>query len=132
MKKVLKILSGVCLLTAAVSIVMGVVALITPSRGFFAGYALFNMVGNGGFMGFMGNLLGIIFTAACFGAMGFYGIQCDRNHSAKKNALIWSIITAVLGIISMIVAIGAGMFTFGDLILAALPIAFGFIVIKEA
>ncbi len=132
MKKVLKILSLVCLLMAAASLIMGVMALLMPTKGFFAGYALFKMVGNGGFMGFMGNLLGIIFTAACFGAMGFYGIQCENNHSARKNALIWSGITTLLGGISLIAAIGTGIFNFGDIMLVLLPVVYGYIIIKEA
>lgn len=132
MKKVLKILSLVCLLTAAASIVMGIAAMIAPTKGFFAGYALFNIAKGGTFTGFIGNIFGIIFTAACFGSMGWYGLLYEKDHSAKKNALIWSFITAAIGIISMIAAIATKNFTMGDLLLALIPVFYSYIIIKEA
>lgn len=132
MKKVLKIISLVCLLTAAASLVMGVAAMIAPTKGFFAGYALFNIARGGGFTGFIGNIFGIIFTAACFGSMGWYGLLYEKDHSAKKNALIWSIITSAIGILSVIAAIVTRQFNMGDILLAIIPVFYAYIIIKEA
>lgn len=132
MKKVLKIISIVCLLTALASLVMGVAAMIAPTKGFFAGYALFNIARGGGFTGFIGNIFGILFTAACFGSMGWYGLLYGKDHSAKKNALIWSLITSAIGILSVIAAIVTGQFNMGDILLAIIPIFYAYIIIKEA
>lgn len=132
MKKVLKILSVVCLLVAVITILMGAVALFVPANNWFAGYALFGLLGGKGFMGFIGNILGVVLTAACFGAMGFYGLQHDNSHSARKNALIWAGATSLIGVISLIIAIANKQAGFGDVLIALLPIAFGAMIIKDA
>ena len=132
MKKVLKILSVVCLLTAVASLIMCVAAMIAPTKGFFAGYALFNIARGGGFTGFIGNIFGILFTAACFGSMGWYGLLYEKEHSSKKNALIWSLLTSAIGVISVIASVVTGQFNMGDVLLAIIPVFFAYIIIKEA
>ena len=127
MKKILKITGGLCLIMAAAAVVFGVMTLGGIKRMPFMGYAMFGIVNSGGVMGFIGNLAIIAFTVLCYGLAGL-NVLADR----KKDALIWSSITSLLAIASLIAALAGHKVTLGDFIVTAVPIVQTFLVIRTA
>ena len=127
MKKVLKITAVLCLIMAAAAVVFGIMTLSGIKRMPFMGYAMFGIVNNGGVMGFVGNLAIIGVTVVCYGLAGL-NVLADR----KKDALIWSGITSLLAIVSLIMAITGKNMTLGDLVVTAIPIVQLFLVIRTA
>lgn len=91
------------------------------------GYALFGVVKSGGVMGFVGNLAIIVFTVVCYGLAGLNTLA-DR----KRDALIWSAITSVLAIVSLIAALLGHKMTVGDIIVTAIPVAQTLLIVKSA
>ena len=129
MKKVLKITAWLCLIMAAAAVVFGIMTLGGIKRMPFMGYAMFGIVNNGGVMGFVGNLAIIAVTVVCYGLAGL-NVLADR----KKDALIWSAITSLLAVVSLVMAIvnkSIGV-TFGDIVVTAIPIVQTFLVIRTA
>lgn len=126
MKKALKVVSVICFLVALFTLVFGIIALSVSSRNWFAGYALFNFAASGTFMGFIGNLFGILLTMLCFGAMGYFGLKGNT-----KGGLIWSACAIVLALISLIIVIAIGAFTFGDLLITVLPVVYLVLIFKS-
>lgn len=124
MSKALKVTSWLCLIMALIAAIFGLFALF--NRPIFMGYALFSLISRGNVMGFIGNLFIMVFTVACYGLAGLNGIA-DR----KKQALIWSALTALLAVVSLIVAFSKRYFTFGDIIVAAIPVAQLVLIIKS-
>lgn len=127
MKKVLKITAWLCLLMALAAVVCGIMAFKVTNRSFFMGWALFGVIANGGIMGFIGNLAIIAFTVVCYGLAGLNTLV-DR----KKEALIWSAITSLLAIISLIAALIGRKMTMGDIVVAAIPVVQTLLIIKSA
>lgn len=127
MKKALKVSSYLCLGVAALAVIFGIIALTTSNRSFFVGYALFNVIKRGTFMGFIGNLIGIVMTFASFGLMGYYSLK-----GKDKNALIWSLIAIIMAVISLVIVLLGRYASFGDFIITALPIAHLFLIFKNA
>lgn len=127
MKKVLKITAWLCLLMAVAAIICGVIALNATKRSFFMGYSLFGIIANGGIMGFIGNLAIIAFTVICYGLAGLNTLA-DR----KKDALIWSAITSLLALVSLVTALLGHKITLGDVIVMAIPVVQTFLIIKSA
>lgn len=127
MKKALKITSLLCLLLAVLALVVGIFAFKATNRSFFMGYALFNVIKDGGIMGFIGNVFIILFTVACYGLTGLNGLVDN-----KKNALIWGALTCVLAIVSLISAMVGKTLTMGDFIVTAIPIAHTLFVVRSA
>lgn len=125
MSKALKVTSWLCLIMALIAAIFGLFALF--NRPLFLGYSLFNLISRGGIMGFVGNLFIIAFTVVCYGLAGLNGIT-----GRKKQALIWSALTALLAVVSLIVAFAKHYFTFGDIIVAAIPVAQLVMIIKSA
>lgn len=125
MKKALKVTSWLCLIMALIAAIFGLFALF--NRPIFLGYALFGIVTGGGVMGFVGNIFIIVFTVACYGLAGLNMIA-DR----KKQALIWTALTSLLAIVSLITAMVGHRFTFGDVIVTAIPVAQLVLIIKSA
>lgn len=97
------------------------------NRPIFMGYSLFNIISRGGVMGFVGNLFIIGFTVVCFGLAGLNGIA-DR----KKQALIWTALAALLAVVSLIVSMFKHYFSFGDIIVAAIPVVQLVMIVKSA
>ncbi len=126
MKKALKVTSVFCLLVAALAVIFGVIAMFSAKHSLFLGFAMFGVLSQGTFMGFIGNLVGILLTFASFGLMGFYTLT-----GKDKKAFIWSVVAVVLSIISLIIVIIGRKFTFGDLIITLLPIAHLFLIFKN-
>ena len=129
MKKVLKITAWMCLIMAVAAVVFGIMTLTGIKRMPFMGYSMFGIVNSGGVMGFVGNLAIIAVTVVCYGLAGL-NVLADR----KKDALIWSVITSLLAILSLIMAIANKSLgvTLGDIIVTAIPIVQTFLVIRTA
>lgn len=126
MKKALKVTSYLSLLVAVLSVIFGIVALTTAKRSFFVGFAMFNVIRQGTFMGFIGNIVGMVLTFASFGLMGFYSLR-----GKDKNALIWSLIAIIMAVISLIIVLIGRMFSFGDLFITLLPVVHVFLIFKN-
>ena len=126
MKKALKVSSYLSLLVAALSVIFGVIALTTANRSFFMGFAMFSVIRQGTFMGFIGNLVGMALTFASFGLMGFYTLKGN-----DKKALIWSLIAVIMAVISLVIILIGKMMSFGDIIITALPVVHIFLIFKN-
>lgn len=126
MKKALKITSALCSIVAIAAVIFGFVAMRASSRTFIFGYSMFRMFQNGTFMGVIGNILVMIFFVVSYGAAGFFGFI-----NKTKDAFIWSLITSGLAILSLIIVIIGKHFTFGDVIITAIPLAQLFCVYKS-
>ena len=127
MKKVLKITAWLCLIMAVAAVISGIFAFNVTKRSFFMGYAMFGIIKNGGVMGFVGNVAIIAFTVICYGLAGL-NVLADR----KKDALIWSALTSLLAIISLVAAMIGRNVTVGDFVVTAIPIVQTLLVIKTA
>lgn len=127
MKKALKVTSWLCLLLAVCALIFGIFAFKVSNRSFFMGYALFNTIRTGGVMGFIGNLFIVAFTVVCYGMAGLNALLDN-----KKKALVWSAITSVLAIVSLVIALFGHKLTFGDVLVTVIPIAQTLLVVKSA
>ena len=127
MKQALKVTSFLCLAVAALAVIFGIIAITSANHSLFVGFAMFNIVKKGTFMGFIGNLLGIVVTFASFALMGFYTLKGN-----DKKALIWSLVAVLMAAISMVIVLIGGNATFGDFIVTLLPIAHLFLIFKNA
>ncbi len=127
MKRALKITSLMCVFLALGAIVAGIFAFRATNRSFFVGYAMFGLITSGGIMGFIGNLAIIGFTVVCYGLAGL-NTFADR----KREALIWSAVTSLLAVLSIITAIAGHRMTFGDIVAAAVPVIQTLLIIKSA
>lgn len=127
MKKALKVTSYLCLAVAVLAVIFGIVAMTSANHSFFVGYAMFNVIKRGTFMGFIGNLIGIVMTFASFGLMGFYSLK-----GKDKNALIWSLIAIIMSVISLVIVLLGKTASFGDFIITLLPMAHLFLIFKNA
>lgn len=130
MKSMLKILSVLCGIIAIAALVIGIRVLFGHSYG--TTFILFSMVRKGTFMGFLGNLIAIIFTVFGFGMMCYNGLTLEKNESSKRLAFIYGCVMTVLCLISLICAINGHSFNFGDIILLSLPAIYTFAVFKTA
>ncbi len=110
-KNIRTIGSVMCFLVAAASIVFALFA--KNARGFLVGLAFFRTVQTGSFMGMIGNIFGILLTAAGFGAAGYYWLSKKND----KKTLIACVIMTGVCLLSMVFAFIQGTFTFGDLIM---------------
>lgn len=126
MKRALKITSALCVIIAIATVIFGFVAMRASSRSFMFGYSMFRMFQNGTFMGVIGNILVMIFFVVSYGAAGFFGFI-----GKTKNAFIWSLITSGLAVLSLIIVIIGKHFSFGDLVITAIPLAQLFCVYKS-
>ena len=129
MKKALKITAFLCLLMAVAALLSGIFAFNVTKRSFFMGYAMIGLIRSGGIMGFIGNVAVIAFTVLCYGLAGL-NVLADR----KRDALIWSAITSLLAIASLIMAIVSRNMnpTLGDVFVTAIPVVQLLLVIKSA
>lgn len=127
MKKAIKVTSYLCLGVAVLAVIFGIIAMTTANRSLFVGYAIFNVVQSGTFMGFIGNLIGIVLTFVSFGLMGFYTLK-----GKDKNALIWSLVAVIMSVISLVIVLIGRNASFGDILITLLPIAHLFLIIKNA
>lgn len=129
MKRALKITACLCLLMALAALLSGIFAFNVTKRSFFMGYAMINLIRNGNVMGFIGNVAVIAFTVLCYGLAGL-NVLADR----KRDALIWSAVTSLLAIVSLVMAIASRNInpTLGDVFVTAIPIVQTLLVIKTA
>lgn len=126
MKKVLHFSSILCGILAVSAVVLGVGSIF--SKSFFIGWSLFSMAKSGTFLGILGNIVGIAFTALGFGEMFFHGLF----KKGGRTAFIWGAVMSALALLSLIMSIFAGSFNFGDIVLLALPLIYTYSVIKLA
>lgn len=130
MKRLINITSVLCAIAAAVSLIIGIRALM--GHGIFLGLAFFAMAESGTFFGFIGNILGIAIVCGGFGAMGYYGITADRNPQNRKRAFIFGLIMSGICLLSLICGIFSGHFNIGDFFLLALPLIYTYGILKSA
>lgn len=128
MNKAVKICSALCGITAAMALIFGIRVL--TGHGFFIGLRIFSLAEKGTFMGFIGNLLGIAATFLSFGIMALCGFK--DTHSARRSGFICGIVMTVLCVISVIMSVAGGKFTFGDILITALPAAYTYSIFKSA
>lgn len=127
-------------ITMVISVLSGLIAILAVVLNFrvlfgktlFMGFAMFSMMQNGSFMGYIGNLLGMLVTAAAFAAMCLYGLSLTvaNKEKARKPALISGFIVAILALVSLIFSIAGHRFSFGDVIMLLFPAAFMFCIIQ--
>ncbi|MDE5741418.1 MAG: hypothetical protein K2H90_03110 [Oscillospiraceae bacterium] len=128
MKRVIKICSVLCGITAAASLIMGISVLMGKS--FIFDFRVFGIVERGTFFGFIGNILGTAISCIGFGFLAWYGF--GKSQSAKRNGFIYGLVMTGICLISMIAAIIGGSFTLGDLFIFALPAVYTYAVLKSA
>ena len=130
MKRFISIMSVISLLTAAIALVLNIKVLFGGSIMF--GFMMFSMIRSGSFMGYIGNLLGLLITVAGFGAMGLFGalLSIFNKESARRGAFLAGVSMSVLALISMIFSIKGGIFTMGDIIILLLPALFTFFIVQ--
>ena len=130
MKKITLIISVLSGLIAILAVVLNFRVIFGKS--YFMGFAMFSMIRSGGFMGYIGNLMGMLVTAVAFAAMSFYGLAVTVAHkeSARRPALISGAVVGILALASLIFSIANHRFTFGDVIMLLFPAAFMFCIIQ--
>ncbi len=109
-----KVGSLLCFLIAVAAVIFAFFA--KDANGWFVGLALFRVVEDGSFMGMIGNIFGVLITLGGFAVTGFFGLS--KN---DKKALISSAAMLGLCILSLIVVICTGAFTFGDILVMVPP-----------
>ena len=109
-----KIGSLLCFVVAIASVIFAFFA--SGSRGgWFIGLAFFRTMQDGTFMGFIGNIFGVLLTFVGFGATGYFGF----SKSSDKMTLYWSGGMCALCILSLIISIFSGTFPIGDILIMA-------------
>ena len=118
--------SYLCLLVAVASVIFAFFAK-NASGGLLVGFALFRTVQSGGFMGFIGNIFGILLMLFGYGYTGLCGLK-DND----KNALVSSAAMLAFCAVSILFAIfsPAVPFTIGDLLIAVPPALILFSLLK--
>lgn len=130
MKKLTTIMSLLSGLIAVLAIILNFQVIF--GRGIFIGFAMFSMMQSGGFLGYIGNLLGVLTTAAAFAAMCWYGLNVTVRHkdAARRPALVSGIVVTVIALISLICSFAGRSFNFGDILILLFPVAFTFCIIQ--
>lgn len=130
MKRLITTLSLISGLFAVATVVMNFTALF--SKNLFVGFAIFRIVSGGDFMGFLGNVLGLIIMAAGFGTMCLYGLQLSllNKEKARKHAFVSGIAMTAVALVSLFFAIGGKNFNFGDILILLFPAAYVFCIFR--
>lgn len=130
MKRITQIISVISLIIAAATIVLNFRVLFGHS--IFVGFSIFSTIKSGTFMGFIGNLIGLVITAVSFAAMGWFGIRLTifGKESARRPAFISGICVAALALVSLLFSL-AGSFCLGDVIILAFPLLYTYFVIQS-
>lgn len=132
MKRFISIISVLSLITAVLALVLNFRVLL--GRSFIFGLSMFGMIKGGTFMGYLGNVLGLLITVAGFGAMGIFGglLTIFKKESARRSAFISGAIMSGMALVSMLFSIFGGRFTFGDIIILLIPALFTLFIIQTA
>lgn len=130
MKKITLIISFLSAIIAVLAVVLNFRVLF--GKTYFMGFAMFSMIRSGTFMGYIGNLLGMLITAVAFAAMALYGLALTvaRKESARRGALISGAFVALLALVSLVFSIANHRFNFGDVIMVLFPAVFMFCIIQ--
>lgn len=131
MKGTVKVCSVISLVAAALLAVLGLITTFN-TKGMFVGLAMFNMMKRGTFLGYIGNIVGVLGSAYGFGSMGFFGFRFTADETKAKPAFMWGIAMTAVCALSLVMSIFAKSFSFGDIILLALPAVYTFAVYKTA
>lgn len=130
MKKFTTVMSLLSGLIAVLAVILNFQVIF--GRGMFVGFAMFSMMRSGGFLGYIGNLLGVLVTAAAFAAMCWYGLSVTVRHkdTARRPALISGIVVTLIALISLICSIAGHGFNFGDILILLFPAVFTVCIIQ--
>lgn len=131
MKGAVRTCSIISLLAAALLAILGLATTFNKS-GMFIGLAMFNMMKRGTFLGYVGNIIGVIGSAYGFGSMGYYGLRFTMDSTKAKSAFVWGVVMTAVCALSLVMSFFARSFSFGDIILLALPAVYTFAVYKMA
>ncbi len=129
MKRTIQVISVLSGLIAVLALVLNIQVIFGGNSGFFR-FAMFSMVRNGGFMGYLGNLLSMLIVVAGFGAMCIFGFKVAKGGGVKamRPALLAGILMTLLAVISLICSIAGKMFNFGDIVILGMPAVYTFCV----
>lgn len=130
MKKIIKITSLLSGAVALISLILGIYVLTGHGR--YMTFALFSMVRRGTVMGFIGNLVSMVFTVIGFGNVCWYGLKFLKSPSESKSAFIWGCVMSILCFISLICSCIGHRFNFGDVVMLAVPVLYTIGIMKEA
>lgn len=130
MKKLTLVLSLLSVLIAVLAVVLNFRVIFGQS--YYMGFAMFSMLRTGTFMGYIGNLLGMLVTAAAFAGMGLSGLAITvlKKENARRSALVWGVVVGILSLVSLIFSITNHRFSFGDVIMLLFPVAYLFCIIQ--
>ncbi len=129
MKRITQVISVISLLIAIVALILNFQVL--SGKSYFIRFAIFSTILRGDFLGFIGNLLGLLMTSLAFAAMGFYGAMLSifKKEKARKPALISGAIVTLIALVSLFFSFNKG-FNIGDILIVLFPAAFTFCVIQ--
>lgn len=133
MKRIIQVISVLSGLIAVLALILNFQVIFGGSSWFFR-FAMFSMVRDGGFMGYLGNLLSMLIVVVGFGAMCIFGFKVVKGGGMKavRPALLAGVLMTLLSVISLICSISGHMFTFGDLIILAMPAVYTFCVFSAS
>lgn len=129
MKRITQVISVISLLIAIVALILNFQ--VFSGKSYFIRFAIFSTILRGDFLGFIGNLLGLLMTSLAFAAMGFYGAMLSifNKEKARKPALISGAIVTLIAVVSLFFSFNNG-FNIGDILIILFPAAFTFCVIQ--
>ena len=130
MKRITQIISVVSLFIAVLTVVLNFQVLF--GRSYFIRFAIFSTIRSGDFMGFLGNLIGLIVTALAFAAMGWFGVQLTilNKEKARKPAFISGICVTALALVSLFFSFNHG-FNVGDIFVLLFPAVYTVFVVQS-
>lgn len=130
MKRITQIISVVSLFIAALTIILNFQVLF--GRGYFIRFAIFSTIRSGDFMGFLGNLIGMLVTALAFAAMGWFGVQLTilNKEKARKPAFISGICVTVLALVSLFFSFNRN-FNIGDIFVLLFPVVYTLFIVQS-
>lgn len=126
MKKTIRIISWLSGIMAVLTLVLNI-KVVFGGENYFFRFAMFNMVNNGGIMGYLGNLLSMLLMVIGFGSMFIFGLHALSGGGMKavRPALVAGALMSLLAVISLFCSIASGKFNFfGDVIILAMPVVY--------
>lgn len=129
MKRITQAISVLSLFIAVLTIILNFRVLF--GYNYLMRFAVFSVIRNGGIMGFIGNLLGLLLTAFAFASMGWFGVKLTflKKESARKPAFISGLCVIALAVVSLFFSFW-NRFTFGDVLVLLFPAVYTFCIIR--
>ena len=103
------------------------IKVVFGGESYFFRFAMFNMVNDGGIMGYLGNLLSMLLVVIGFGSMFIFGLYALNGGGMKavRPSLVAGALMSLLAVISLFCSISSGKFNFfGDIIILAMPVVY--------